>query len=175
MSNDESEKLVKNSDDDKELAEIYMHSYFDTVKYSNARENEVSDLIITTEIQASAIFIALAGVLMVEKNLQIVSLVAVFVGIVLLAMSIVSGVLNLLIKHKFWINTAGHYKRLGRGWLYVREGKVTRKHAETMLNLFRHDDRRTQSVIWPVWLQTILLMLGLSSILVGLLLVALQT
>lgn len=161
------------SDDRKkeiERAKWYADREWQDVKYSNDRENNVADLMITSEIQASAIFIALSGAMLAsESSLVFLGVVFCVLAIGLFSLSIFLGIFGLYRKELFWREEARKYSLVARELAELWEGHVGTEHVKLAIAGIRNGTTRSQSPNWPIVLQSVLFFLASVSAFVGLL------
>ncbi|GEM_PF-5402731 len=155
-----------------ELAKWRMECDWHDVKYSNQRQNTVADYLITTEIQAAAIFVALAGALLNKAGIgeQVLkfNIISLVVAIALFSISILIGIFGFYKKELFWKEEAKKYTLTGREWREVWQGDITFAHAKETVVAVREGAMSSQSTIYPMVCQTAVFVLGLIASFVGL-------
>ncbi len=155
---------------EQELAKLYAERDWNDVKYSNDRLNKVADQMITTEVQASAIFIALIGVFLGRATTSVGYLDKMFliIGILLFTISIVVGILGFYIKELYWRGQAKKYNLACTEWVEVLKGDSSVAHAVKMIYAIRGGVTNSQSSTWPTLLQITFFFLGLIVSFIGL-------
>ncbi|TSC84257.1 MAG: hypothetical protein G01um101413_552 [Parcubacteria group bacterium Gr01-1014_13] len=154
---------------EQQFAKMLADREWNDVKYSNDRENKVSDQMMATEVQASAIFITLLGVFLGKgEGLVFLDKLFLVVGILLFAISIVFGILGFYIKELFWKGMAKKYNLSSSEWVEVWRGRSKEEHALKFVQFIRNGVTYNQSPSWPVLLQIVFFFLGLVLSFIGL-------
>lgn len=150
-----------------DMVRLNLEREWKDVKYADDRGNQVADKMITTEIQAAAIFITLIGVLLSSEEGKAEPLLLV-VGIFIFSLSIMLGIFGFYMKERFWIVEARKHNLVSREWMEVYIGKSTTEHASKMQQYIRAGAMGNRSSAWPMILQTSLFILALVVSFIGL-------
>lgn len=161
---------VNKKPSEQDLAKLYAERDWNDVKYSNDRQNKVADQMITTEVQASAIFIALIGVFLGKSSVSMGYFDKIFliVGILLFTISIVFGILGFYIKELYWKGQAKKYNLACTEWVEVLKGDSSISHAAKIILAIRGGVTHSQSPTWPTLLQITFFFVGLVVSFIGL-------
>ncbi len=157
---DESASMEKKNVNDREYKIWKVDSFWQGVKNSNKRENEISDMSIKAQIQASAIFVAILGVLLRNQNESIIVKIGVVSAFILFGANICMGIFALYKKESFWQNMARKNHLCMKEWIACWKKEVDDVHADKACGLIIGGSPHLNTRRWPVNVQSIFFVLA---------------